>query len=240
MINQYKNIDQIKSATQSVSAERIERKKLDLVSRDLYSGYYLNTDIINSQKDSVIEMHVYINDAWITGNHTVQNVRVPIRTRNSKRGSIQEYSKNINIDLAKEFESLKISAGTFRFALNFFKNLTGSYDEQYLRIDEISPDRTEIRLRGIDNNPEFLNQLTKYIQTVNQTSSTFYKSYLLNFSRNQCFLFVNSVVIGDYLYLSGEGANNAGLHKVKYNDFTDYTTIIQDYRSAGSINPRIS
>jgi hypothetical protein len=130
MINQYKNIDQIKSATQSVSAERIERKKLDLVERDLYNGYYLNTDIINSNKDSVIEMHVYVNDSWITGNHTVQNVRIPIRTKNTKRGSRQEYSKNINIDLAKEFESLKISAGSFRFALNFFKNLIGSYDEQ--------------------------------------------------------------------------------------------------------------
>jgi hypothetical protein len=63
-----------------------------------------------------------------------------------------------------------------------------------LRIDEISPDRTEIRLRAIDDeDPEFLQQITNYIQTVDQTASEFYKSYLLNFSRNQCVLFVNSV-----------------------------------------------
>jgi len=201
MLTQYKNIEQIKSATKSVSAERFERKKLDLFSKDLYSGYYLNNEITNSTKNSIIEMHVYINDTWITGNHAVQNIRTSLRSKNSKTSSITERSKNIVIDVSKEFQLLNITNGSFKFVLNFFKNLIGNYNEQYLRIDEISPDRTEIRLRAIDINSNFLQQITNYIQNVKQTSATFYKSYLLNFSRNQCVLFVNSVVIDDYLYV---------------------------------------
>jgi len=47
-------------------------------------------------------------------------------------------------------------------------------------------------------------KLTKlnYIETVNQTSPIgYFQTYLLNFSRNQCVQFVNSVVIGEYLYV---------------------------------------
>jgi hypothetical protein len=36
---------------------------------------------------------------------------------------------------------------------------------------------------------------------VKQTSTKFYKNHLLNFNRNNCILFINSVVIGEYLYV---------------------------------------
>ena len=202
MLNQYKNIDQIKSATQSVSGERIVRTKSEFASYDLVEPVYLNTDIINVSNDNRIEFHVYSNDTWLTGNHKIQfQTKIP-EFKDKATNAIIPINTAIGIDLYSEFEKLKLTAGNFRIAFNFFKNLIGSYERQHLRIDEISPDRTEIRLRAIDDtDPEFLQQITNYIQTVNQTAQQYYKPYLLNFSRNNCVLFVNSVVIGEYLYV---------------------------------------
>ena len=202
MLTQYKNISQIKQATTSLSGERIDRSKTDFVSYDANESIYSNKDIINVTDDNRIELHVYTNDTWLTGNHKIQfQSKIP-EYRNLITNRLIRIDSALGIDIYSEFEKLKLTAGNFRIALNFFKNLIGSYELQHLRIDEISPDRTEIRLRAIDDeNPEFLQQITNYIQTVDQTNSQFYKTYLLNFSRNQCVLFVNSVVIGDYLYV---------------------------------------
>jgi hypothetical protein len=202
MLNQYKNINEIKSTTKSISADRIDRAKLDVVSYSTEQPIFFNTDIVNSAADSRLELHVYVDDAWITGNHKIQLQRkIPQYIDKITNKSISIINP-IAINIFAEFEKLKLTSGNFRFVVNFFKNLIGSYERQHLRIDEISPDRTEIRLRAIDDEDiEFLQQITNYIQTVNQTSSKFYKTYLLNFSRNQCVLFVNSVVIGEYLYV---------------------------------------
>ena len=202
MLNQYKNINQIKSTKKSISGERIDRSKTEFVSYDSNEATYFNDDIVNVTDDNRIELHVYTGDSWLTGNHKIQFQNKIPEFRDKDTKQLIQINNAIGIDIYSQFENLNLTAGNFRFAVNFFKNLIGSYELQHLRIDEISPDRTEIRLRAIDDeNPEFLRQITNYIQTVNQTSDQFYKSYLLNFSRNQCVLFVNSVVIGDYLYV---------------------------------------
>ena len=202
MLTQYKNITNIKSTTNSISADRIDRTKLDVVTYSTEQPIFFNTDIVNSAADSRLEFHVYVDDSWITGNHKIQLQRKIPQFIDKTTNKPISINNPIAIDIFAEFEKLKLTSGNFRFAINFFKNLVGSYERQHLRIDEISPDRTEIRLRAIDDeDPEFLQQITNYIQTVDQTGSEIYKSYLLNFSRNQCVLFVNSVVIGEYLYV---------------------------------------
>ena len=203
MLTQYKNINQIQTASGSISAERLSRSKTEFASFDAEEAIYFNTEINKQTEDQRIELHVYAGDTWITGNHRVQlETKIP-EYRNKQTNDIIKFpTQPLAIDLYNEFDKLKLTAGTFRFAINFFKNLIGSYDLQHLRIDEISPDRTEIRLRAIDaDDPQFLTQLTSYIQNVKQTTDRFYKNYLLNFSRNNCVLFVNSVVIGEYVYV---------------------------------------
>lgn len=205
MLTQYKNIDQILQATASVSAERIPALKTQYGSSERRLLTRFNTDITTQGVDNKIELHVYSEDNWITGTHqvSVQN-KIPTYVDKTTNQTITFNPQPVGIDLYSELEKLQLTSGNFRIAVNFFKNLIGSYDQQYLRIDEISPDRTEIKLRAIDaDDPEFLVQITSFIQTVKQTSprTRNYKSYLLNFSRNQCVLFVNSVVIGEYLYV---------------------------------------
>jgi hypothetical protein len=203
MITQYKNIEQIQTATKSVSATRLEKSKTDLLSYSATNRISQVPQITSATNDLRTELHVYAGDSWITGNHKIQlRTKIPQYKDKITNQTIKLPSKPIAIDLYSEFEKLKLTAGNFKIAVNFFKNLIGSYEQQHLRIDEISPDRTELRLRAIDeDNAEFLKQLTTYIQTVNHTSTEFHKTYVLNFSRNQTLMFVNSVVIGEYVYI---------------------------------------
>lgn len=201
MLTQYKNIEEIKTSKGSISAERLTRTKKEFLSYDAQETYFANKEILKITPNSRLEFHVYSGDNWITGNHKI-NFQGKIPTLRDQRKRIITTNSAFGIDVYNELQSLKLKSGNFKFVINFFKNLIGSYERQHLRIDEISPDRTEIRLRAIDaDDPEFLQQITDYVENVNQTNSTFYKNYLLNFSRNQNILFVNSVVIGEYLYV---------------------------------------
>jgi hypothetical protein len=199
MLTQYTNIDEILNTDKSISAERIKRSQTQYSSLK-GDGVEFYPNIINNTDDSTkIELHIYADETWITGNHSITTLQqIPEYT------NVTFAQTPIGIDLYSEFENLNLSGGNFRIAINFFKNLIGNYNEQYLRIDDISADRTELRLRVIDaDNPNWLQQVTNFISTVKQTSpsTNLYKNYLLNFSRNQCVLFVNSVVVGEFLYV---------------------------------------
>ena len=204
MLKQYKNIEQINSATRSVSGERISKAKTNFFSYGQDTRVVQVPELSSQASNVKIELHAYAGDSWITGNHQIQlNSKIP-QYRNRDRSTVLFPGRPLAIDLYNEFAKLKLTSGNFRIVVNFLKDLIGSYDEQYLRIDEISPDRTEIRLKAIDDeNQKYLQQLTKYILEVNPTSTknTFYKTYLLNFSRNKTATIVNSVVVGDYIYI---------------------------------------
>jgi hypothetical protein len=194
MLTQYKNINEIKAATKSISATRLESTKANLLS------HKIDVSVLNN---NTTEIHFYSGDSWVTGNHQVNiNNAIPDYQNLILNRNLQLRGEPVAIDLNNELNSLNIKSGKFTTVVNFFKNLIGNYNEQYLRIDDISPDRTEIRLRAIDDtNPKFLTDITNYINTVKHIREPFFKTYLLNFSRNKTAMFVNSVVIGDYIYV---------------------------------------
>jgi len=201
MLDQYKNIEQISLAKQSISAQRVDTVQLQNINSNFADPVYFDNTIINK---STVELHLYSGNAWVSGQHKVQSLPIaPVYFDSITNIEIRFDSQPYVLDIYQRLQDLKISNGKYKIAVNFFENLIGGYDQQHLRIDEISPDRTEIRLRAIDvNNSDFVSQISNYIETVNQTSPDgFFKSYLLNFSRNQCVQFVNSVVIGEYLYV---------------------------------------
>jgi hypothetical protein len=187
MLTQYKNIQQIGSATNATVAQRLNNQQLDLLSYTPYQRKYIPVNTIKENDgDSRIELHVYSTNSWISGTHQVQQItKIPEYTDLITNQKIDLYNP-IAIDLRKEFDALKISAGSLRIVVNFFKNLIGSYEQQYLRIDEISPDRTEIRLRAIDiKNTVFLKQLTDYINNVNQTATVDIRTETVSSLRTQ-------------------------------------------------------
>ena len=206
MLTQYKNIEQILEAKKSISAERLDRNILQTIRTSFINPVSFNNDIVNK---STVEFHIYSGETWLTGQHKNQSLEeTPIFYDSVTKKEIRFDSQPYVLDINQQVKNLKLNSGTYRIVVNFFENLIGGYEEQHLRIDEISPDRTELRLRAIDSeNTDFINQITNYIETVNQTNNRgFFQSYLLNFSRNKCVQFVNSVVIGEYLYVKLQDA----------------------------------
>jgi len=199
MLNQYKNIENILAEKKSLSATRIQQIKLDNANIETQNSVLFDSDLINK---STVEFHVYSGETWITGNHRINSLQVVPEFYDDRNRLINFQSQPFVLDIYNQVENLKLNGGTYRIAVNFFENLIGNYEYPYLRIDEISPDRTELRLKLTKRDAISLQQINNYIQTVRQTAETGrYYDYLLNFSRNQCVLFVNSVIIDDFLYV---------------------------------------
>ena len=190
---------------QSIAEPRISEDFIEI------SGELRPSKLNKSGTEVLTELHIYSADSWITGNHRVSISRAK-KTSLIDPVTNQKYSlqaQPIEIDLYQQFSDLKLTRGNYRFVLNFFDNLIGSYDKPALKIDEISPDRTEVRLRLIDSDDsQTLQEITDYIENVNQLAITdedgnqvAARTFLLNFSRNKTAHYVNSVVIGEYLYV---------------------------------------
>ncbi len=209
MLSQYKNIDKILSSTKATQGQRFSDKEIELLSSPGQKYAWKNNILQSDAKDNGIEFHVYSGDTWITGNHRIDLQPKNQITYTDPEGNVDYRlpAKPWQINLFNEFNNLNIQKGEYRIAVNFFTNLIGSYESQKLKIDEISPDRTELRLRAIDpDDSEFLEQITNYIQSVGNavtrlSSTESYRTLLVNFSRNQTALFTNSVVIGEYVYV---------------------------------------
>jgi hypothetical protein len=199
MLTQYKNKDLLNKS----GAEYVTR--FDSTADKLLIK---NIDIINYSVPSV-EMHIYSTDTWITGdhavtiNHTNENLIDPLTKQKYKfNGTVISY----NVENA--FKKLNLTSGKFRYVVNFFKNVIGSYDKQYLYIEEISPDRLEVKLRitsDIDSTgtDQYVKHALKFTDTPQTDTIKFpiYTQYLLNFSRNKTVAYVNSVFIDETLYV---------------------------------------
>jgi len=203
MLTQYKNINEILNAKKGISADRLPDIKNSLTSL----RYEASVDSLKLSSDFIKEFHVYSGKSWITGIHELISGQHYLPT-NSTINNLDYFTVNtLNL-----FKDLQLSSGNYTILFNFFNNLIGSYKQQYLVIDEISPDRTEIKLKLISFTNESINQTSKqqlinFANTVKQTviesndPDKLYKSYILNFSRNQTFVFVNSVVVNNFLYV---------------------------------------
>src|SRR5210317_1772913 len=147
MLTQYKNIDKIQSSNKAITANRFTDEEISLFK------YIVPKIEWGFSRNYRTELHVYSGDTWITGNHKV-DIKPPEKRVTSVTDPITNETISLpraalSIDLYNEFDKLNLTRGNYRVAFNFFRNLIGSYDNQHLRIDEISPDRTEIRLKAI-------------------------------------------------------------------------------------------
>ena len=177
--------------TQYTNTKDISNNGPDTMFRFSMTDYgVLNKNLVSVNDISSAEVHFYLNDTWITGNHSV---------------GITETAGIYSFDIKKVLADLKLSTGKFRFIVNFFRNTMGEYDRQYLYVSDISPDRTELMLKWTsDSSAKELKEYTNYIdlyESVPQTAQKTFKQYLLNFSQNKTFAYVNSVVVGDSFYI---------------------------------------
>ena len=201
MLTQYTNKDKLLNESKATNAERYDANDLDLFKKSTFQYGEVDLGTANASN----EFHVYSGDTWITGKHKV-NFSNFDQTAFTEAGAEIQLTNPVKFNLSQELRKLELTSGNYRIILNFFQNILGSYNAPLMAIDEISPDRTEVRLRAIDEtNPKFLLSINQYINNVAgiQTALTdeHNASFLLNFSRNKTNLFVNSVVVGKYLFV---------------------------------------
>lgn len=199
MLTQYKNNIDTNNLTQPISGQRINDIDLSLLSYVKNGRVAFDSNIFTGDNFRT-ELHIYAADTWITGNHSVNSkttnlTRVTDPVTNEERAL---KSSVLEIDLYTEFEKLKLTRGEFTYVLNFFKNILGSYENQYVRISEISPDRTEVKLQLLSVTSAALQDVTNFLNVTEQSKSEsgrFYQ-FLLNFSRNKTVPIVNTYVTG--------------------------------------------
>jgi hypothetical protein len=237
MLKQYSNIENINNATNAIAGERYSSTDKALFKDTLFPYVPVTLASVNSSN----EFHVYSGESWITAK---QNITLTDYNKQvfDKTGNEIQLNQPAKFNISETLKDLQLTSGKYKIVLNFFENIIGSYNRQLLAIDEISPDRTEIRLRAIDEtNPHFLVAINQYINNVQQTSldDDAHERYLLNFSRNKTALFVNSVVVGKYLFVKLYEPISADIeknfkcwivreNKLPYIDNISVTEIIQD------------
>ena len=201
MLTQYTNKDKLLNESKATNAERYDANDLDLFKKSVFQYGEVDLGTANASN----EFHVYSGDTWITGKHKVDLDNFD-QAAFTEAGAQIQLTSPVKFNLSQELRKLELTSGNYRIILNFFQNILGSYNAPLMAIDDISPDRTEVRLRAIDEtNPKFLLSINQYINNVAgiQTALTDENnvSFLLNFSRNKTNLFVNSVVVGKYLFV---------------------------------------
>lgn len=191
MLTQYKNTDLFKKNGPDYG-KRFNSTDDQLLSKSVT----ISPDVYNLPS---VELHVYSNTTWLTGNHSVSI---------SKTSNASSEIQPVTIDISKTIKDLRLTTGKFNIVVNFFENIIGSYTDPTLYIDDISPDRTEARIRlTLSANKESVNQFVKYTDTYDARPQTdvdafkLYSQYILNFGRNKTYAYTNSVVIGKFLYL---------------------------------------
>jgi hypothetical protein len=120
MLDQYKNTAQIQAKNGSVSAERLSKSKTNFLSFDADESIYFNPEIAAQGLDSRTELHVYNNNTWITGNHSVQKLNSIPEYRDKITNQLITFpAPPVAIDLYNEFTQLNLTAGKFTFVVNF-------------------------------------------------------------------------------------------------------------------------
>ena len=88
-----------------------------------------------------VEVHIYSRTGdYIMGNH------------NAGYGEHDAGTNSILVNISKVFKDANILKGSFIICINILENVLGKFNDKLLLIDEISPNRTEIRIKSdIDN-----------------------------------------------------------------------------------------
>ena len=70
-LQQYKNIETFNTSNDPVSVERIDSLQSEFFAVDIEKSIYFNANILNKTINSKVELHIYSDETWLTGNHSV-------------------------------------------------------------------------------------------------------------------------------------------------------------------------
>lgn len=141
MLKDYKNIDSILVSTEPTRGDRLDDKDL------LVLKYENTTPTFDITKGEVVEFHVYDID----GNYIVSNHDAQYKKEKPKSSVSDSTIRSYYFDIHQAVRGLGLLSGEYKFTLNFYRSIIGSFDGIKLALTEISPSRKEIRLKPVDD-----------------------------------------------------------------------------------------
>lgn len=211
----YKNIEEIKNGIGAIYARQYDSTDLNLIlTRAEYS-------LLVPNDATSIELFVFdSNLQFVAGDHDI-----------SRYTDIYTSNNDIYFDINVVLTALNINQGDFKLFINYHKNIVGDYDTVPLYIDQISPDRTELKIninpsivssiaRTYSGRTELADALLKQISDLfyNNTdtrgfsgtnytnpifhSNVFFDEYAINFGNNDLYKIINAKIDLDPVQIS--------------------------------------
>lgn len=139
---------------------------------------YLIPNDPNLVTDQVVEVHIYsFYGDYITGNHSAGYV------------NYEKTTQSLLMDIASVFSEAGIKRGSFIVAVNLFKKIWGGFNDGRVLVQEISPDRTELKFRVESKYSNEYNSFVQYIQSLRDNDILNY--LVINFGYNRIEKVVN-------------------------------------------------
>ena len=181
-LERYTNSTEIINAKNKLEAFVISKNDINTISQDIAVLSEISTDSSSKYKLSV-ESHIYN----FKGDYIVSDYNTPYRHSN-------KYS-DFTFDIASIYDSNNLLYGNFKLVMSFLVNLIGDFDNNPFSLQEISPDRTELKLivkeSYILNNPTIISEVELFKNFAGSLKvKNLLNNLVLNFNQNR----VNQVV----------------------------------------------
>jgi hypothetical protein len=174
-LQDYKNAREILVSNNPSRGMRFDANEMSLLAPvDIFANLNLIGDTgLNVLSRQKFEFHLYgINGEYIGGNQSSTYVK-----------KIDD--KYLFLDIKEDLNKLQYNGGVFRFVYNFLYDLVGSYNTDKLFISEISPSRTELKLKLQSPDAQTsIDQLEDFLRLF-LDENTFYSNFVLNFGQNK-------------------------------------------------------
>lgn len=143
----------------------------------------------------LVELHVYGGDTLLQSDYDVDGFRID---RYIKKGRKRKRPR-IELDIHNDIRQLGFKAGLYKVHYNFFRDILGSWNENNgLHIAEISPSRTEVRIKTTSQDEEFLRKFDELQEkNVENFVDEGWQDLLANFGNNTVSLITNWQDDGD-------------------------------------------
>jgi len=171
--------------------DRIERYSIkdlkNIPSKKVFTNFG-NGDV------DVVELHIYGGDTLISSDLDVDGWKMQSQVRGK-----QTTRPRVAVDIHNDLREVGFTSGIYKVQYNFFRNILGSHDENHgLHIAEISPSRTELRIKTTSDDEDFLDDIDNLIdKDVSAFIDDNWHDLILNFGNNVNLLAVNWADGGD-------------------------------------------
>lgn len=173
---QYKNINDILSTPKQYYGDRyFELMNNHLPNIEMFSNFGNNSN-------DALELHIYndVTNEYIKSNHNILAYSI-----SNLSPSFQD-RPTIILNTQQDLLNLNLPNGKYKIVYNFIRNILGGFNiiNQYLYIEDISPNRTELRVYPAINTDKTYTDKIIQFANIRKNLYNYWPDVIMNFSKN--------------------------------------------------------